>query len=105
MNTYKQQALSDVLNLIAQYLLEPYSSAGQLNTAVKSGRYNGKLYLHTEGKDPKVIATFRIEPDEGKVFYTEGSTWVVWYNDIMSRWYRENTDFLDSEVSQIMRQP
>ena len=102
MNSYKEQALTDLLNHYASFMIQDYSSAEELDKAVESGNYDGGLYQDDENGKPKKLAQFNIEAGEGKVFFAEGSTWIVWYHDILNRWYRDNKDFLDKEVNIII---
>lgn len=101
MNHYQEQAKQDVLNYFATFLIESYSSAEELDEAVASGNFDSNIYVENNSVQ-EIIATFRIEPGEGKVFFDEGSTWVVWYHDILNRWYGENQEFIDKEVSNLL---
>ena len=101
MNQYKEQAVSDYLCMMSRFFLEPYENASELDKAIESGDYTGKLYADIKSK-PSVLATFRLEKGEAKVFYTEDSTWIVWQGDIFGRWYNENKDFIDKEARRIL---
>ena len=96
MNQYKEQAVSDYLGMMAGFFLDSYETASELDEAIKSGEYTGELLADKDGV-PTVLATFRLEGGEGKVFFAEGSTWIVWQGDIFGRWYNENQQFIDNE--------
>ena len=95
LDNYKDQARTDILIEYANFFLEPYKTADELNEAIENGSYTGLLYQ--EG-NKKPVAHFKLEKNEGKYCIFEGSTWIVAWYDILNRWYQENKNFIDKHL-------
>ena len=103
MNKYHEMAIQDLVDIFENLLIRPYETKEELDEAIANGTYNGKIYTDEGDGVPEEIANFRLEKGEGKVFFTEGSTWVVWYNDIRNRWYGENKEYINVEARKLLR--
>jgi len=90
---YKTEALNDLVNNTACFLLDGYKSGEELNKDIENGTFNGNLYVEGN-KEP--VCTLRLEKGEGKYCIFEGSTWIVAWYDILSRFYQKNKKYFDS---------
>jgi hypothetical protein len=102
-NQYKMLALQDVLSFYTALILQDYESEKELEEALKKEDYDNRLFFENAGKDGDCgFIILRLEKGEAKVMFCEDSTWVVWFVDILERWYRENKDFFDKEVARML---
>jgi len=92
----------DILTFYATVILSTYESEDDLKDDIESGQYDPRIYQDLADKESQVVITLRLEKGEAKVMFSEGSTWFVWFTDILNRWYTENTAFFDKEVDNLL---
>ena len=102
MNKYRNAALMDALTFHASFMIQGYESKEALEEAIQDGSYTGDIHQELADKSSKLVATLRLKSGEAKVMFCENSTWVVWFQDILNRWYRENKDYFDKEVNSLI---
>lgn len=102
MNKYRNQALTDALSFHAAFMVEGYESEEDLESAIDDGLYTGNIYRELANDSSELVATLRLKSGEAKVMFCEDSTWVVWFQDILNRWYKENKDYFDEEVNSLI---
>ena len=102
MNKYRESALTDVLTFHASFMTGNYETEGELEEAICNGEYDPQIHRELADNESEVVATLRLEEGEAKVLFCEDSTWVVWFQDILNRWYDENKEYFEAEIDCLM---
>ena len=102
MNRYRAQALQDALTFHAAFVLNGYENEEDLEEDIRNGTYDPNIYQDIADKETKVVGTLRLERGEAEVLFCENATWIVWFQDILNRWYGENMEYFDEEVNSLI---